>query len=243
MGLGLLSEMIQRPAFRPEEIASEANVVLEEINMNEDDPADVAHDQFAHALWDGHVLAKPVLGTKESITGMSRDAIRGYWARRYHPSSVVVAAAGYSITSDLVELVADRFGGWRGLAGDHDFRAPEITSAVRVVRPRHRAGAPRRGWRGNHPGRRSPVLLRNPQPRRGRRDVKPVVPRDSARNGAWPTPCTRSGCRTPTRAHTGSMSGRRPSRPARCSSWSAPNCSRSSSGGSPRRSSRGRRGT
>ena len=134
MGLGLLSEMIQRPAFRPEEIASEANVVLEEINMNEDDPADVAHDEFAHALWDGHVLAKPVLGTKESITGMSRDAIRGYWARRYHPSSVVVAAAGYLDHDDLVELVADRFGGWRGSAGDHDFRTPEIRAAVCVVK-------------------------------------------------------------------------------------------------------------
>ena len=70
MGLGLLAEMIQRPAFREDEIESEHHVVLEEINMNEDDPSDVAHDQFAQALWGHHVLALPVLGTKESI---SRD--------------------------------------------------------------------------------------------------------------------------------------------------------------------------
>ena len=43
--------MVQRPAFRQEEIDSERNVVLEEINMNEDDPTDVAHEQFVTALW------------------------------------------------------------------------------------------------------------------------------------------------------------------------------------------------
>jgi predicted Zn-dependent peptidase len=133
MGLGLLSEMIQRPAFRPEEIVSEANVVLEEINMNEDDPSDVAHDQFAQALWDGHVLAKPVLGTRESITAMTRDVIDGYWSRRYHPSTVVVAAAGYLDHDDLVAKVEDRFGGWEGTAADHDLQEPGIDSAVRVV--------------------------------------------------------------------------------------------------------------
>jgi len=133
MGLGLLSEMIQRPAFREEEIASEANVVLEEINMNEDDPSDVAHDQFAQALWDGHVLAKPVLGTRESITAMTREVIDGYWARRYHPSTLVVAAAGYLDHDDLVAKVEDRFGGWSGTAADHDLHEPVIESAVRVV--------------------------------------------------------------------------------------------------------------
>ncbi len=133
MGLGLLSEMIQRPAFREEEIASEANVVLEEINMNEDDPSDVAHDQFAQALWDGHVLAKPVLGTRESITAMTREVIDGYWSRRYHPSTLVIAAAGYLDHDDLVAKVEDRFGGWTGAEAGHDFVEPGISAAVRVV--------------------------------------------------------------------------------------------------------------
>ena len=133
MGLELLSEMIQRPAFRADEIASEANVVLEEINMNEDDPSDVAHDEFAKALWDGHVLAKPVLGTRESISAMDRDIISGYWSRRYHPSTVVVAAAGYLGHADLLEMVADRFGDWAGSGADHELHSPRIEASVRVV--------------------------------------------------------------------------------------------------------------
>ncbi len=56
------AEMVQRPAFRQNEIDSERHVVLEEINMNEDDPTDVAHEEFVTALWGGHPLAPPILG-------------------------------------------------------------------------------------------------------------------------------------------------------------------------------------
>ena len=38
VGLRLISEMLQRPAFRQSEIDSERHVVFEEINMREDDP-------------------------------------------------------------------------------------------------------------------------------------------------------------------------------------------------------------
>jgi predicted Zn-dependent peptidase len=133
MGVGMLSEMIQRPAFRPEEIASEAHVVLEEINMNEDDPSDVAHDQFARALWGDHVLAKPVLGTRESINAMTGDVIRGYWQRRYHPTSTVIAVAGHVDHDEVVALAGEEFAGWNGSVDDHVFSDPHIGPAVGVV--------------------------------------------------------------------------------------------------------------
>ena len=134
MGLGLLAEMMQRPAFRAEEIESEHHVVLEEINMNEDDPSDVAHDQFAQALWGEHVLALPVLGTRESISVMTRDVIAGYWQRRYHPATVVIAASGNLEHSAVVDLVSDQFGAWTGGTADHEFSRPKISSIVKVVR-------------------------------------------------------------------------------------------------------------
>ena len=134
MGLGLLSEMIQRPAFKVEDITSESNVVLEEINMNEDDPSDVAHDQFARALWGEHVLAKPVLGTRESITGMTREVIADYWSRRYHPATLVIAAAGHIDHDEVVEMAADRFGGWNGDAPGRELDPPPMSANVQLVR-------------------------------------------------------------------------------------------------------------
>jgi predicted Zn-dependent peptidase len=133
MGTELLAEMLQRPAFRPEEILSESHVVLEEINMNEDDPADVAHDRFARALWEPHALAKPVLGTRDSINAMNREIISRYWERRYHPGSVVVAAAGHLDHEEVVEMAHEHFGSWEGEGNDHAHQQPEVASRVAVT--------------------------------------------------------------------------------------------------------------
>lgn len=133
MGIELLGEMLRRPAFRPDEIASEALVVLEEINMNEDDPADVAHDQFARALWGDHVLALPVLGTRESISAMERGVIDRYWSRRYHPPAVVVAAAGHIAHEDAVAMATEHFGDWNGAGAGRRVAQPDIEPSVRVV--------------------------------------------------------------------------------------------------------------
>lgn len=133
-GLGLMQEMLQRPAFRTVEIDSERQVVVEEINMSEDDPADVAHEEFFHALYAGHALERPVLGTRESIRGMSRDDILGYWKRRYGAGSTVVAVAGSIEHDGALELVARHFGEWDGDGVLHEYSPPEVQPRVRVRR-------------------------------------------------------------------------------------------------------------
>ena len=130
----ILAEMVRRPAFRQEEIDSERHVVLEEINMNEDDPTDVAHELFIRALWAGHPLAPPILGTKDSITQMSRDTIAGYWGRRYSPKSCVVAAAGRLDHEALVDQMAGLLGDWEGEEKDRTVAAPAIEPQVSVRR-------------------------------------------------------------------------------------------------------------
>ena len=135
LGVEVLGEMVQRPAFRQEEIDLERGVVLEEINMNEDDPTDVAHEQFITALWGGHPLAPPILGTPDSITTMSRDTIRTYWSRRYSPKSMVIAAAGRIDHDHLVEVVDGAFGAWEGEEIGRTLSTPEPSASVAV---RHR---------------------------------------------------------------------------------------------------------
>ena len=119
-GLDVLSEIIRRPAFRPHEIDAERHVVVEEINMYEDDPNDVAFENFTTAVFAGHALEAPVLGTRDSILAMSRDEISGYWGRRYGAGSMVVAAAGSIDHGALVEMISERFGDWSGNRVDHE---------------------------------------------------------------------------------------------------------------------------
>jgi predicted Zn-dependent peptidase len=119
-GLGMLAEMLQRPAFRPHEIDAEREVVIEEINESEDDPPDLAFEEFTKAVFAGHPLEAPVLGTRESIRGMTRDDIFGYWKRRYGTGSTVVALTGSIEHASAVELVSELFGSWAGDPLDHE---------------------------------------------------------------------------------------------------------------------------
>ena len=132
-GLDVLAEMLQRPAFRQNEIDAERHVVIEEINMNEDDPNDVTFENFTTSLFAGHPLEAPVLGTKESILAMSRDDIDGYWKRRYGAGSMVIAAAGSVDHEALVEMVSERFGGWSGEAVEHHRMEAASATAVNVT--------------------------------------------------------------------------------------------------------------
>lgn len=135
LGIDILGEMVRRPAFRQEEIDSEKHVVLEEINMNEDDPTDVAYEEFARAMWVDHDLGLPVLGTRDSITDMTRDDIKGFWGRRYHAAATVIALAGNAAHEDVVELAQEHFGDWETGVSDHDHGPPAVESNVRI---RHR---------------------------------------------------------------------------------------------------------
>jgi len=64
LGIEVLGEMLQRPSFRQDEIDSERHVVLEEINMNEDDPTDVAHG-YGMATRSHHpFLVRPIRSTR-----------------------------------------------------------------------------------------------------------------------------------------------------------------------------------
>jgi predicted Zn-dependent peptidase len=134
VGMDVLAEIIQRPAFRMREIDSERQVVVEEINMNEDDPSDVVFENFTTAVFASHPLQEPVLGTRESIRSMTRDDIHGYWKRRYGAGSLVVAAAGSVDHDAVVEMVAERFGDWSGHPVDHDTAPAEVVPKVNLIR-------------------------------------------------------------------------------------------------------------
>ncbi len=132
-GLELLAEMLQRPAFRPDEIDSERRVVFEEINMNEDDPSDVAMETFVRTTFAGHPLGLPVLGTRDSIGAMTRSDLEGYWRRRYGAGTVAITMAGNVEHDQVVELVEQLFGSWETGDCSHHLSSPEIESRVEVV--------------------------------------------------------------------------------------------------------------
>ena len=69
LAVDLLTDILLHPLFDAEELEREKSVVLQEIRMVEDTPDDIIHDLFAAQIWGGHPLARPILGTRELVTG------------------------------------------------------------------------------------------------------------------------------------------------------------------------------
>jgi predicted Zn-dependent peptidase len=93
-GIDILSDVVWNPAFRPDDVESERQVILEEIGMRDDTPDDLVHDLFTRAHFPGHPLGREVLGGHDTITAMTRDGIAAYHDAHYEPGNVVIAAAG-----------------------------------------------------------------------------------------------------------------------------------------------------
>ena len=105
MAVDYMCDMLQSSVIAKGDVDAERQVILEEINMHEDDPGDLIHDLFNEALWGSHPLGRPVLGTRESISAMSRDQVKRFYDRLYHPGHFVIAAAGNLRHERLLELV------------------------------------------------------------------------------------------------------------------------------------------
>ncbi|HET6171416.1 MAG TPA: pitrilysin family protein [Gaiellales bacterium] len=108
LALDVMCDMAARPRFEAEALESEREVVLEEIAMIEDDPSDLVHDLAARCVFGDHELGRPVIGTAETVRGLTIGDIAGYHSKRYGAGNVVVAAAGNIEHDAFRGLVSDR---------------------------------------------------------------------------------------------------------------------------------------
>ncbi|MBV6490099.1 MAG: putative zinc protease [Fimbriimonadaceae bacterium] len=111
VGLDVLTDMLLHSRIDPEELAREQGVVLEEIKRNEDEPSDHVHELHLQARWGQHPLGKPVIGTRESVSGFAREHLLRYMERQYRGANVLVSIAGNVEGAKAQEFVEQLLGG------------------------------------------------------------------------------------------------------------------------------------
>jgi predicted Zn-dependent peptidase len=90
----LMAETVTGPAFRAEELVREKEVIAEEIRTNQEDPDTVAANLLFRALYGDHGMGRQILGTIDSVNGLSDDDLRGRYASCYGPACGVAVAVG-----------------------------------------------------------------------------------------------------------------------------------------------------
>ncbi|PYC81936.1 peptidase M16 [Streptomyces tateyamensis] len=131
LAIDVVCDMLTGSLIRPEDVEAERGVILEEMAMAEDDPGDVVHDLFAKVIFGDGPLGRPILGTQETVTGLTRDQIAGFFKRRYKPEQLVVAAAGNLDHAAVVKQVRAAFA---PLLAKSEAAPAEPRRGVRAVR-------------------------------------------------------------------------------------------------------------
>lgn len=105
IAVDVIADMLTSSLIDETEFENERPVILEELAMNDDDPQDVVHEAFSTAVLGDHPLGRPIGGTVETITAVSRDAVWEHYQNNYRPQDLVVAAAGSVDHHELIQLV------------------------------------------------------------------------------------------------------------------------------------------
>jgi len=138
LAVTLLGDLVTDALNTAPDLESERTVVLEEIAMRDDEPADAVHDLLSDTLFGDTPLGRSVLGTVESIESLTRDDVDGWYRGRYATPSIVVAAAGRVDHAQVLALVHAAFGDrLSGPARPDPLRSGED---VALTTPAHRTG-------------------------------------------------------------------------------------------------------
>jgi predicted Zn-dependent peptidase len=133
LAVDLLTDILLHPLFDAEELEREKSVVLQEIRMVEDTPDDIIHDLFAAQIWGRHPLARPILGTRDLVTGFQRDAIADHFAEEYVPPRIIIAVAGNVTHEQVVELFSRGFNGYARPARPRASETVKLSPGVNIV--------------------------------------------------------------------------------------------------------------
>jgi len=92
--IDVLTDMVASSTLDPVEFETERGVILEELAMADDDPADMAGERLFEAVFGEHPLGRPIGGSPESIRAARRDDVDRHYRANYRPRDLVVSIAG-----------------------------------------------------------------------------------------------------------------------------------------------------
>ncbi len=108
--LELISDITFNSSFPEKEINKEKDVVLDEINSYKDSPSELIFDDFEELIYDGHPIARNILGTPKSVKSFTKEGIQNFIQKNYHTDQMVISSIGNIGFTKLIKLVEKYFG-------------------------------------------------------------------------------------------------------------------------------------
>ena len=104
--LRTLLSFVSVPYFTRESVAKEQGIIAQEIRMCEDDPENVVYYQLLASMYAHNPIRNPVVGTVESIAGLTPEILYACHRAFYRPGNMVLCVAG-DVDPDRVAAAAE----------------------------------------------------------------------------------------------------------------------------------------
>lgn len=110
LGLRLIADLLQNPAFSDDEMDREREVILQEIAATQDSPDDIAFDLALEEAYPNQALGRSILGTSRTIERHAAADLKRFRNENYAASRIILSAAG-AIDHDTLHRLADELFG------------------------------------------------------------------------------------------------------------------------------------
>ncbi len=101
----LLFEIVLSSTFPEKELIKERSVIIDEINMYKDSPAERIYDEFEELLFGNHPLSRSILGNAKSLKKISTEDLRNYTRSRFIPTALCFTAVADMDPEMVVNMV------------------------------------------------------------------------------------------------------------------------------------------
>ena len=108
VALDVVSDLITRPTFPKDQLERERKVLLQELSMIEDSPDDWINDVFFQTVWKEQPLGRTVIGSKQTIQGISRAQLLDFFRNHYRPENIVIAVSG-NVDFEVFKAECERY--------------------------------------------------------------------------------------------------------------------------------------
>ena len=108
----ILFDMIRNPRLLESDIETEKGVILEEIAMCEDDPADVCSELNERSIFKSTTLGMDILGTRETVSSFKEHHFREYMKKFYVPERMIVGVTGNFDREEMLSKIEEYFGSY-----------------------------------------------------------------------------------------------------------------------------------
>lgn len=108
LGVDILSDMVLNPRLDEKEVEKEKGVIIEEINMYKDIPAQHVHEILSEMLWPKQPLGFPLAGSVESVSSIKREDVVSYKDTYYNPNNILLIGTG-RIKDKEISLLAAKY--------------------------------------------------------------------------------------------------------------------------------------